>query len=127
MSSTFGWFQYWIYNSNIIWADRNIITNKTYLLVQTYCLYFQERTCLSCTTNIWWDVWSWCLTPLSTIFQLYRGSQFYWWEKPVYPAKTTDLSQVTVKLSQILLYWVHLSISGAWTHNISCDWLWLHR
>ena len=61
---------------------QEVITSKWKIL---YC--FAYHHCLGCRVD-YWELGLWCITSLSTIFQLFRLNQFYRWRKPEYPEKT---------------------------------------
>ena len=88
-------------NTNIIKNDNN-------------CKWKTSKDCKF--IYVWFGLW--CLTPLSTIYQLYRGGQFYWWRKREYQEKTLSHNVVTSTPR-------HERSSNS--HNFSGDRHWLHR
>ena len=100
-------------SSSYIWSK--------YLSVDWACGSYQDFIDVVCLF-VWW-----CLTPLSTIFQLYHGGQFHWWRKPEDPGKTTDLSQVTDKLYHIMLYtlpWSRFKLTTSVVIGTDCIGSW---
>jgi hypothetical protein len=80
--------------------------------IENYCRTTGYQGPIQITDALWavTGLWLRRLTPFSTIFQLYRCSQFYWWMEPKYPEKTTDLPQFIDFITFIMVFISNLEL-----------------
>ena len=103
-----------------VWRSNSSCLTAAYVNIYCICLvYMIGGDCVG-----WFRFGLWCITPLSTIFQLYRGGQFDWWRKTQYPKKTTDLSLTNFKLYH-MMYQVRWAMNGV--VNPTTIWSWPRR
>ena len=95
----------WMLNENMRWID---------VMMKHICILFHMlgKFLSHSSQNKFREGGLWCLMSLSlnsTIFQLYRCGQFYWWSKPAYTEKTTDLSHTFNTLMNKMNYTYHIT------------------
>ena len=114
------------------WSERSCICDKGFKLSDflirfwnysdsaVFHIFHYTKIVINMGKSLWLVILMVCLTPLSTLVQIYCSGQYYWWRKPEYSEKTTDLSKVTDKL-QVIMKLVFLAYLELQTeHTMKC-------